>query len=158
IEVYDYGVDDGNAYYTMELLDGKDLRERSPMPWRQACALFIDVCSSLALLHSRRLVHRDIGPRNIRCTRDGLAKLIDFGALAPMGAGGKVVGTPPFVAPEVVHRLALDARTDLFSLGTTLYYALSGRLAYPARDFGELHEIWSNKPLPPSSFAAEIPP
>jgi hypothetical protein len=157
IEVYDYGIDAGNAYYTMELLDGKDLRERSPLPWREVCALLFDVCSSLALLHSRRLVHRDISPRNIRCTQDGLAKLIDFGALVPMGSGGRVVGTPPFVAPEVLHRLTVDARTDLYSLGATLYYALTGRAAYPARDFGGLLEAWRHKPRPPSHVVAEVP-
>src|SRR5260221_7460981 len=114
IEVYDYGLDDGGPYYTMELLDGGDLRERSPMPWREACTLSYDVCSSLALIHSRRLVHRDVTPRNIRCTRDGQAKLIDFGAMVPMGQGGVIVGTPSFVAPEVVLGSALDARADLY--------------------------------------------
>jgi hypothetical protein len=158
IEVYDYGLAAGSAYYTMELLDGRDLRELSPLAWREACALLYDVCSSLALLHSRRLVHRDVSPRNIRCTRDGLAKLIDFGALVPMGAGGRVVGTPSFVAPEVVHRLATDARTDLFSLGATLYYAVTGRTAYPARDFADLATAWSLKPLPPSSMCEDVPP
>ena len=63
IAVYDYGVSTRGPYYTMELLDGGDLRDRAPVPWRQACALFFDVCSSLALLHSRRLLHRDISPR-----------------------------------------------------------------------------------------------
>jgi serine/threonine-protein kinase len=66
IEVYDFGVEAGRAYYTMELLDGGDLRERCPLTWRDACRLMFDVCSSLALLHSRRLVHRDISPRNVR--------------------------------------------------------------------------------------------
>ena len=88
IEVYDYGLDQAGPYYTMELLEGEDLRERSPVPWREACALLYDVCSSLALIHSRRLVHRDVSPRNIRCTLDGPAKLIDFGAMAPIGHGG----------------------------------------------------------------------
>jgi serine/threonine-protein kinase len=88
IEVYDYGVDaQAGPYYTTELLDGGDLRDRSPLPWREACTLLFDVCSSLALLHSRRLLHRDVSPRNIRCTHDGQAKLIDFGAMAPMGTG-----------------------------------------------------------------------
>lgn len=68
IEVYDYRVDEAGPYYTMELLDGSDLRERAPLPWREACRLLFDVCSSLALIHSRRLVHRDITPRNIRTT------------------------------------------------------------------------------------------
>jgi tetratricopeptide (TPR) repeat protein len=158
IEVYDYGVDQGVPYYTMELLDGGDLRERSPLPWREACELIFDVCSSLALLHSRRLVHRDVSPRNVRCTHDRHAKLIDFGAMVPMGTNAQVVGTPPFVAPEAVHGSALDARTDLFSLGATLYFALTGRLAYPARSFAQLVESWSNKPAPPSAIVPEVPP
>ena len=68
------------------------------------------------------------------------------------------MGTPAFMAPEVVHRSTLDARTDLFSLGATLYYALTGRMAYPARDFEHLPEAWAQKPPPPSSFAADVPP
>ena len=89
-------------------------------------------------------MHRDISPRNVRCTRDGRAKLIDFGAMVPMGPSAQVVGTPAFIAPEVVHRSALDARTDLYSLGATLYYALTGRMPYPARDFASVLEAWSS--------------
>src|SRR5690349_5219242 len=76
IEVYAFGVEEQAPFYTMELLDGGDLRERCPLNWTDACAVAYDICSSLALLHSRRLVHRDVSPRNVRCTRDGLAKLI----------------------------------------------------------------------------------
>ncbi|HMI90969.1 MAG TPA: AAA family ATPase, partial [Polyangiales bacterium] len=157
VEVYDYGNDSSGAYYTMELLEGGDLRERSPLPWQEACALGYDVCSSLALLHSRQLLHRDISPRNVRTTRDGCAKLIDFGAMVPMGASGQVVGTPPFVPPEVLHRSTLDARTDLFSFGATLYFALTARLAYPARDFAALHEVWLQRPIAPSAIVPGIP-
>ena len=156
IEVYEYGIDEA-PYYTMELLDGGDLRELSPLPWQQACRVAHDVCSSLALLHSRGLVHRDVSTRNIRCTRDGLAKLIDFGAMMPMGPCAQVVGTAPFVAPEVVNRSNVDARTDLFSLGATLYSALTGRTAYRARHFSELAEVWRTPPRPPSSVRAGIP-
>jgi hypothetical protein len=157
IEVYDFGNDPGGRYYTMELLEGADLRERSPLPWREACSLLYDVTSSLALLHSRRLVHRDISPRNVRSTRDGTAKLIDFGALVPMGATGQIVGTPPFLPPEVLHRSTLDARTDLFSLGATLYYTLTGRFAYAARDFSRLQQAWAKRPAPPSAVVPGIP-
>jgi serine/threonine protein kinase len=158
IQVYDYGIDEGRAYYTMELLDGGDLAEHSPLPWPDASRLIYEVCSSLALLHSRRLVHRDVSPRNIRRTRDGRPKLIDFGAMCSMGQSHQPVGTPAFVAPEVVQRARLDGRTDLFSLGATLYYALTGRPAFPARSFAQLHEVWSNKPAPASSIVAGIPP
>ncbi|HET8935792.1 MAG TPA: serine/threonine-protein kinase [Polyangiales bacterium] len=159
ISVYDYGVAaDDSPYYTMELLDGGDLRERAPLDWREACRVFFEICSSLALLHSRRLLHRDISPRNIRCTQQGSAKLIDFGAMAPMNAGGnEVVGTPAFIAPETLHRLALDARTDLFSLGVTLYYTLTGRLPYPAATFSDVMAAWSGVVAAPSAFVGDIP-
>ncbi|HMI91166.1 MAG TPA: serine/threonine-protein kinase, partial [Polyangiales bacterium] len=157
IEVYDYGVTETGPFFTMELLDGGDLADRAPMVWQQACALVYDVCSSLALLHSRRFVHRDISPRNVRCTRDGRAKLIDFGTMVPMGASNFVAGTPAFVAPEVAHRSALDGRADLFSLGATLYYALTKRPPHSARGFRELTLAWARKPRLPSSFNPEIP-
>src|SRR5262245_37590990 len=130
VSVYDYGLDERGPFYTMELLDGGDLKARSPLPFREAAAFMFDVCSSLALLHSRRLVHRDVSPRNGRCTRDGHAKLIDFGAMAPFGRAEHTVGTPAFIAPEVLAHGSLDARTDLYAVGATLYYALTGTLPY----------------------------
>jgi hypothetical protein len=158
IAVYEYGVSASGPYYTMELLDGGDMRDLAPLPWPEVCRLLFDVCSSLALLHSRRLLHRDISPRNIRCTRDGEAKLIDFGAMAPMSSGGnQIVGTPAFTPPETVHRLAIDARTDLFSLGATLYYALTKQFAFPARTFSDLLSAWNYKPPPPSARVPGIP-
>ena len=157
IEVYDYGLHERGPYFTMELLDGGDLRERAPLPWRRACHVFYDICSSLALLHSRRLIHRDISPRNIRCTRHGDAKLIDFGAMLPMGFCEQVVGTPAFAAPEVVQGLPLDARVDLFSLGATLYFALTGKQPSAARDFSEVLELSQAKPPAPSRSTPDIP-
>ena len=157
IKVYDYGVEDGSAFYTMELVLGSDLRERAPLPWREACGLIAEVCSSLSLVHARGLVHRDISPRNVRCTLDGRARLIDFGAMAPMGTSTIIAGTPAFVAPEVVYRSALDARTDLFSLGATLYFTLAGRAAYPARDFSQLVQLWRMPPELPSRIRDDIP-
>jgi hypothetical protein len=157
IRVYDYGCTPAGAYYTMELLDGGSLTDCAPLPWREACALIHDVCSSLSLLHARRLVHRDVSPHNVRRTLEGRAKLIDFGAMAAMGPSEQVVGTPAFAAPEVAHRLTLDARTDLFSLGATLYFALTGRPPYPARSFAQLSDAFAQRPAPPSAAQAEIP-
>ncbi|HVW24321.1 MAG TPA: protein kinase [Polyangiaceae bacterium] len=157
VDVYDFGIDECGPYYTMELLDGGDLRSRASLPWRNACAVAYAICSSLALVHSRRLVHRDVTPNNVRFTRDGRAKLIDFGAMVPMGAGSLAVGTPQFSAPEVVLRTNLDARTDLFSLGATLYYALTRAAPYPGRHAGEVAKAWEIKPLAPSRRTEDVP-
>jgi hypothetical protein len=157
IEVYDFGVDSAGPYYTMELLDGADLNARAPLDYLTVCKLMLQVCSSLLLLHARRLVHRDVTPRNVRCTRDGHAKLIDFGAMAPMGPCARSVGTPTFIAPESLLHLSLDARTDLFSLGATMYFALTGRVPFPVRAFAELREAWGRDPVAPSQLA-DMPP
>jgi hypothetical protein len=157
IAVHDYGVVQGTPYYTMELLDGKDLRELAPVPWQQACALLRDVASSLAILHSRRMVHRDLSPRNVRCTSDGRAKLLDFGAMGPMGPLNQVVGTPAYMAPDIVAGADVDGRADLFSLGALAYWTLTARHAYPARQITDLKDVWRHTPAPPSSEVAAIP-
>lgn len=157
IEVYDYGVDQGRPYYTMELLDGSDLRELAPMSWRQACRLLRDVASSLGLLHSRRLLHRDLSPRNVRCTSDGRAKLIDFGTMAPMGVPRDIAGTAPYVPPEAIHGQSLDARTELYALGALGYWMLCAANAYPARELQDLAQAWTRAPVPPSTVAPDVP-
>jgi tetratricopeptide (TPR) repeat protein len=157
IEVYEYGIDDNGPYYTMELLQGSDLDKGGQLPWKQACALLYDVASSLSILHARGLLHRDVSPRNVRCTPEGRAKLIDFGAMAAMGTAKDVVGTPPFVAPEVLQLQELDARADLFSLGALGYFLLTGRDAYPARRMTELRDVWRSKPIAPSRLVPELP-
>jgi hypothetical protein len=157
IEVYDYGVAGEAAFYTMELLDGRDLREQGRLPWREACGVLRDVASSLAILHSRRWLHRDVSTRNVRCTSDGRAKLIDFGAMMPMGATKNVVGTPPFVPPEALQLQALDGRSDLFSLGALAYSMLTGRHAYPAKTFTQLRDAWRTPPAPLRALVPDAP-
>lgn len=158
IEVFDYGVDARGAYYTMELLDGKDLRELAPLGYREACRHLRDVASSLALLHARRLVHRDLSARNVRLTSDGRAKLLDFGALATFGKPGDIVGTPPAVPPEALNGSALDQRADLYAFGALSYWLLTGRHAYAAHDIRALPSIWQQgAPPPPSRFAPDVP-
>ena len=121
VRAFDYGFDSGGeAFYTMELLDGGDLRSQAPLPWQTVCTIGYEICSALSLLHSRRLVHRDLTPRNVRLTSDNKAKLIDFGLLSPFGVSNLLAGTPSHVAPEVLNSMSLDGRSDLFSLGATL--------------------------------------
>jgi len=158
VEVFDYGVDRDRPYYTMELLDGRDLADLDKITATRACELLRDVASALAFLHTRRLLHRDLAPRNVRCTSDGRAKLIDFGILAATGMSGDVAGTPPLMAPEALHGRPLDHRYDLYGLGALGYRILTGEHAYPARTLEALEATWRGKPSPPSAHAPDIPP
>ena len=158
IEVYDFGIDGDAAFYTMELLEGPELRKLCPLPWKQACELLRDVASSLAVLHSRRLLHRDISLRNVRLTSSGRAKLLDFGAMTAMGPCKHMVGTPPFVPPEALALQALDARADLYALGALAYYMLTRRYAYPVRSFRELQAAFARPPQPIGELNADVPP
>ena len=157
VQVFEYGLDAGAPYYTMELLDGGDLQTLAPMRWQDAATAAYEICSALSMLHSRRLVHRDLTPRNIRRTADGKAKLIDFGLLSPMGPPSLLAGTPPFVAPELVNWISLDGRSDLFSLGATMYFVLTGRHAFPARRIDQLRDVWRTSPAAPSKLVSGIP-
>src|SRR5258708_30505932 len=105
----------------MELLEGQDMRKAAPLPYREACRHLRDVATSLALLHARRLLHRDLSPGNVRMTTDGRCKLIDFGALAAFGTPPFIVGTPPVVPPEALAGAPLDQRSDLYELGALAY-------------------------------------
>ncbi|HEX7670417.1 MAG TPA: AAA family ATPase, partial [Polyangiaceae bacterium] len=157
IRVFDYGVDEIGPYYTMEFLEGQDMRQASPLPYQQACLYLRDVATSLALLHARRIVHRDVSPGNVRMTSDGHCKLLDFGALSPFGPCNTIVGTPPAIPQEALADAPLDQRADLYSLGALAYWMLTGRHAYPARRLEDLLGAWA-KPVPrPSTLVPGLP-
>ncbi len=157
IEVYEYGVDAEGPFYTMELLEGRDLREVAPVDVVTACRYLRDVASSLALLHVRRLLHRDISPRNVRTLPDGGCKLLDFGALTSFGTPPDFVGTAPAIPPEALFGQGMDQRADIFSLGALAFFLLTRRHGYPAKNFSDLPDVWKQKPPPPSAFVPDVP-
>ena len=158
VEVYDFGVDAFGPYYTMELLSGKDLTDLAPLPVKDACRVLRDVASALALLHARRLIHRDVGPNNVRLTTDGRAKLIDFGGLTEFGIPNEIIGTAAFVPPECLTGAELDGRTDLYALGALAYWTLTRRTHVHARHIDELDDCWGTPVLPPSHYTPDLPP
>ncbi len=157
VKAYDFGFDELGPYYTMELLSGADLARSRRLPVHEAARVLRDVASAVALLHARRLVHRDICPNNVRLTEAGVAKLIDFGALTPFGDSELVVGTPPFLAPENLRGEPLDQRTDLFSLGALAYWLLTRKLPFPARHIEDLTLAWQQPLAPPSDYMPDVP-
>jgi serine/threonine-protein kinase len=148
VTIYDAGKTDAFAYIAMERLHGQDLHEYlaagNRMSPRQAASMLMRLADAIHYANKRGLVHRDIKPSNIFLSRDLKPKLLDFGtALAPVrreGAakeGRHLVGTPNYMSPEQAKGEALDARSDIFSLGTILYELLAGRRAFDGRTIDE---------------------
>lgn len=156
VAVHDYGVDSSGPFYTMELVEGRELRFEAPMPWRAACACLRDVAAILSFLHARRLLHRDLSPRNLLRTPSGRLKLIDFGALSGFADSLPIVGTPPMVPPEALLGAALDQRADLFALGALGYWLVTGAHAFPARTLAERNALHAAPPPRASSLVAPL--
>ncbi len=123
---------EGQPFISMELVEGESLTSRlarGPLPAAQAIALAIQVAAALEAAHRKGIVHRDLKPGNLMVTDSGV-KVLDFG-IAKMDRGvptrrGEVVGTPPYMSPEQMQGRAVDARSDIYSLGLVLREMLAG--------------------------------
>lgn len=115
----------------LEYVDGTSLDKHRPERIDQAVDLLLKVAEGLGAMHQSGLLHTDIKPSNILITLNGTVKIIDFGQSCPIGfRKPRIQGTPDYIAPEQVARLCLSRRTDVFNLGATLYWALTGQ-TYP---------------------------
>jgi serine/threonine-protein kinase len=164
--------DDGTPYLVLELLEGRSLegilavRRRLGAP--DVAWLGLEVCDALAAAHRRGIIHRDIKPSNLFVVRDDqgreVVKLFDFG-VARLGEEnnkltqeGALLGTPEYMAPEQLLARDIDARTDLYALGVTLYECLAGVVPFEG-NFGEVLLKASTQPLPPlRSKATDVSP
>ena len=153
------------VFFAMAYIEGQTLgqrvRERGPLPPKEAARLLRDVGWALAHAHERGVVHRDVKPDNILLdAATGRALVSDFG-IARVGAGGgmtgprEVVGTAEFMSPEKASGLGVDARSDLYSLGVVGYYALSGQLPFAAGDSYEM--MARHIAVPPRPLASVAP-
>jgi TolB-like protein len=163
---YEAGESDGVAFLAMEYVPGQTLRDRlvdGPLPFRQAVGVTAWLLEALGHAHAAGILHRDIKPENVMVTGESSAKLLDFGiaklfdfeadadeaTAAALTAAGEIVGTVGYMSPEQLKGLPLDARSDLFSVGTVLYEAVSGQRAFPGRTAAErMAAILSKDPSP----------
>ncbi len=117
----------------LEYLEGQTLDRLSGLELSSLVNVFAEVARGLHAMHQAGFVHSDIKPINVMVLTDHHVKIIDLGQSCPIGAVKKrIQGTPDFIAPEQVLKMPLDERTDVFNLGATMYWCLTGR-AYPTR-------------------------
>ncbi|MCD8361599.1 MAG: extracellular solute-binding protein [Lachnospiraceae bacterium] len=137
VNVYDYFEENNTAYFVMEFLDGVTLSEKlqelgTPLPCEDCISIVESVCEALSAVHKENILHRDVSPDNIMLCKDGSVKLFDFGAARFSANAAEdtmvtVIVKPGFAPPEQYDRVNhQDARTDIYALGATLYYALTG--------------------------------
>ena len=175
IEIYDFGtLDDGTPYYTMELLEGRELRQvvgHKPRWSAWEIQPYLEqIGSALAAAHEQQMVHRDLKPENIfvlegeplrlKILDFGLAKMLEDGGDAMLTTTGMVLGSPVYAAPEQLSGTPgkITTRTDIYSLGVILYWALCGSPPFEARTSGMLIAQHLKDPPPPLATRAPAVP
>jgi serine/threonine protein kinase len=133
--LYEIGDDEGRPFLAMAYCEGETLKRRlarGPLPWPEAVDLAAQIAAGLAAAHARGIVHRDVKPANVLVAPPGRVKIVDFGIASLAGEAritraGTTLGTAAYMAPEQLRGEAVDARTDVWSLGVVLYEMLAGR-------------------------------
>jgi serine/threonine-protein kinase len=141
VAVYDLFTHRGAQYIALEYVDGADLASvlllESPLPWRVAALIALEVARGLEAVHAHGTLHRDLKPANLLLGRRGEVKITDFGLAIDSSAStltrpGVALGTPSYMAPEQLRCERVDARTDVFAFGCVLYEMLTGAPPFPA--------------------------
>ncbi|BBM86738.1 protein kinase domain-containing protein [Candidatus Uabimicrobium amorphum] len=148
VTLYDFGIhNDNTVYYVMEMLHGCDLAELverfGPVPPQRTIYLLSQICFSLMEAHLYGVIHRDIKPQNIFLCKLGLQydfiKVLDFGIAKKQGdfsnlTGDNIVGSPPYIAPELAISNEIDDKVDVYSFGCTAFWLLSGQYVFESNN------------------------
>lgn len=150
ISIYERGMHEGRPYLVMPYVTGGS--PRPPVPPREASRLAHEVAQALMHAHKMGIIHRDVKPANVLVETGGRVVLADFGlAISDASRASKwgMSGTPEYASPEQVNGAVLDHRTDIYSLGATLYYWLSGRPPFTGASVEEIGDRVLKAPIPP---------
>jgi TolB-like protein/Tfp pilus assembly protein PilF len=179
VTIYAIEEHEGRRFFTMELVEGRTLREVTPpagLPAPELLRVGVALADALAAAHARGVVHRDLKPANVMITHEGRVKVLDFGlakidvsdrptatAVGPAAdvaatREGAILGTTGYMAPEQMKGQPVDARTDLFALGLVLFEAASGRHPFPGDDaWARNAAVLTQAPLPLDRVRPDLP-
>lgn len=167
VSIFDVGKDDGMHYIVMELAEGKTLKEiiteKGKIPWRDSVKIAAQIASGLSQAHKNHIVHRDIKPHNILITKDGVAKVTDFGIAkavsnSTINAFGSTIGSVHYFSPEHARGGYTDEKSDIYSLGVVLYEMTTGKLPFNAETpVSVALKHLQEQPVEPKALNAEIP-
>jgi serine/threonine-protein kinase len=166
VGAYDYGETDKVAYIVMEFVDGRTLKDvldkKEVMPLMAVVRVMDDLLAGLQYSHDRGVVHRDIKPANVMLTKEGQAKIADFGIArienSSLTQAGTVLGTPAYMSPEQFMGQVVDLRTDIYSSGVLLYQLLTGERPFEGSMTSIMHKVLNVPPPKPSALSVTCPP
>jgi len=157
VEIYDYGFHAGREFIAMEYFPCGDLKTRlqQPMSVSESLGYALRICGALRVIHTAGLIHRDLKPPNVMLREDGSVVLIDFGIAKGLESTGRSTalgvlrGSPYYMSPEQAQGIALDGRSDLYSVGVMLYEMLTGTKPYVGNSAIEVMQQHVHGPRPP---------
>lgn len=157
VSVYDVGEEDGTNYIVMEYVEGTDLkeyiRERGPLPPREAVRIMTQIVSAIELAHQNRIIHRDIKPQNILIDREGNVKITDFGIAIALSETSltqtnTLLGSVHYLSPEQARGGMTTIRSDIYALGIVLYELLVGEVPFEGESAVSIALKHFQEPLP----------
>ncbi len=166
VQVHDIDEMDDFYFIIMDFVEGESLdnyvKQRGPLSPVDAANVIVSACQGLKAIHLAGLIHRDIKPGNFLLTKKGSVKITDFGIVKEIGGEGEltatttILGTPQYMAPEQIRKEPLDLRTDLYSLGATFYYLVTGQSCFTGSAMQLLYQVLGVPPVPPQDINTQV--
>lgn len=167
VQLLAWGEEGDHLFYVMELVDGRSLQDEVQSgrryDWREVAKIGVEVCRALKHAHDSGVIHRDLKPANLLIDRHNQIKLTDFGIAKLYGGtqitvAGGILGTADYMSPEQAEGKQVNARSDLYSLGSVMYALLVGHPPFAAKSLAEvIHNLRFEKPTPVCRLAPDTP-